>query len=69
MLHPKLHKGLKEKRKPLFYFIQSEFKLNFSTLNFDLSSNLKEHHFAIHHNRRTDDLPWWDNIANELRGT
>jgi hypothetical protein len=69
MLHPKLHKGLKEKRKPLFYFIQSEFKLNFSTLNFGLSSNLKERHFAIHHNPRIDDLPWWDNIANELPGT
>ncbi|WP_262982835.1 hypothetical protein [Candidatus Methylopumilus universalis] len=43
--------------------------MNFSTLNFGLSSNLMERHFAIHHNRHTDDLPWSDNIANELPGT
>jgi hypothetical protein len=66
MLHPKLNKGLIEKRKPLFYLIRSEFKVNFSNLNCGLWSNLKGHHFATHRSRRIDDLPWSGNIANEL---
>jgi hypothetical protein len=69
MLHPKLNKELIEKRKPLFYLIRSEFKVNFNTLNCGLWSNLKERHFATHHNRHTGDLPWSGNIANELPGT